>query len=649
MKTILYLFISLLFYNLVPAQITTPAIKANFGVDGNLKANYFTNVISNGTDDWFKQTKFGSGDFMIDTSGAAAIVAGYNTNPASRMLSFSRIMGPAFYSVLQNNLVIDAVFHRDFHGDDSTVFASGSNKNGMSPANWSCPVSQGIPDKNEILDAFTHIRRAGPSVTDSLWMFGGLSIENTNGNRYFDFELYQTDFYYDRSTNTFKGYSAEAGHTAWQFDASGNVIKAGDIIFSEEFSSSSLTLVEARIWVNKNALLTTPQNFNWGGQFDGDGNGATYGYASIVPKTAGDFYTGLQSTETTWAGPFSLVRTDNSVVTDYIPGQFLEFSVNLTKLGIDPGSYSNNPCGTPFRRVLIKTRSSTSFTSELKDFVAPFRMFDFPPVNAFSYLLYFCKVFPLTPVTVLNPNPNSIYTWTTNNGNIVGSNVGITIYVDRPGTYYVTQQLNAQCAYYSKDSVKLIFDSICRVLPVDIIDFSATKTNDNKASLTWQASANEEAAQYFIEYSLNGNIFLPLDTVPASKKSGIAGYAASFPLEKWNAAIIYFRIKVTGKDGRMKYSNIAALRNRDAAAPPGIFPNPTHGDTWLSYTTAVNQSADITIRDAFGKLVKSTRINIPPGSNPLRLADLSAYADGVYFISVKTPNTSFTQKILKLK
>jgi hypothetical protein len=74
----------------------------------------------------------------------------------------------------------------------------------MTPANWTCPVAQGIPDKNDILDAFAHVRRAGPNVTDSMWMFSGISIENTSGSRYFDFELYQTDIYYDRDNKNFQ-------------------------------------------------------------------------------------------------------------------------------------------------------------------------------------------------------------------------------------------------------------------------------------------------------------------------------------------------------------------------------------------------------------------------------------------------------------
>jgi hypothetical protein len=68
-----------------------------------------------------------------------------------------------------NRLLIDGIFIRDYHADDSTVFASGGNKNGMSPALWSTPTSQGVPDKNDILDVFMHVRREGPSGTDSLW------------------------------------------------------------------------------------------------------------------------------------------------------------------------------------------------------------------------------------------------------------------------------------------------------------------------------------------------------------------------------------------------------------------------------------------------------------------------------------------------
>lgn len=136
MKKLLSFLLLILFSNASSAQITTPVIKANFGVDADLRANYFNGAINSAVDDWYNNGTAGSGQYMIDTTGAAAIVAAYTSNPASRMFSFSRLMDPMPYTTVSNRLVLDAVFHRDYHGTDTTVFAAGSNKNGMSPATW---------------------------------------------------------------------------------------------------------------------------------------------------------------------------------------------------------------------------------------------------------------------------------------------------------------------------------------------------------------------------------------------------------------------------------------------------------------------------------------------------------------------------------
>ncbi|HYD22273.1 MAG TPA: hypothetical protein VEB40_12410, partial [Flavipsychrobacter sp.] len=151
------------------AQITNPVIKANFGVDADLRANYFNGFNQSGNDDWFLLPgSTGTGQFIIDTTGAAAIVSRYTTDLASRRLPFYKTMRYPGFTVINNRLLLDAVFIRDYHGDDSTVFGSGSNKNSQNPSDWTCPVSQGVPDKNDILDMMMHVRRAGPNPTDSL-------------------------------------------------------------------------------------------------------------------------------------------------------------------------------------------------------------------------------------------------------------------------------------------------------------------------------------------------------------------------------------------------------------------------------------------------------------------------------------------------
>jgi hypothetical protein len=448
------------------AQITTPVKRANFEVDGGLRANIFNGTPNSNTDDWFGNGDPGTGTFVIDTTGAGYINQLYINTPATRMLPLFRGMRYPQFSIVNNSMLIDAVFIRDHHGDDSTAFASGSNKNGMSPASWATPVAQGVPDKNDILDMFMHVRRAGVNVTDSLWLFGGVSLEGTGGNRYFDFEMYQTDIYYERASLSFKGYGPDAGHTSWEFDAAGNVLKAGDIIFTAEYGGSGLNNLEARIWVNKNAITTvTPTAFTWGGAFDGATAGSTYGYANILPSTAGTYYTGLQCGANTWAGPFSLVRVDNSVVTNYNADQFLEFSVNLSKLGLDPLVNVGDPCGMPFRRILVKSRSSNSFSAELKDFVGPFDFFRAPMAAASADIPVFCGSVGISTISVGNPLITSLYTWSTPDGHIVGDTIGTSITIDQPGSYIVRQELMDSCgSTYARDTVTILLDASCSLL-----------------------------------------------------------------------------------------------------------------------------------------------------------------------------------------
>src|SRR5262245_62054659 len=155
MKKTLPILLAFLYAGSIQSQITTPVVKANFGIDADTRANYFNGLATAAADDWYNRSA-GAGQYVIDTTGASAILSGYTTSPSTRMNTFSKVMKQDPYTTVSNRILLDAVFHRDFHGTDSTVFSSGSNKNGSSPASWACPVAQGIPDKNEILDVFCH-------------------------------------------------------------------------------------------------------------------------------------------------------------------------------------------------------------------------------------------------------------------------------------------------------------------------------------------------------------------------------------------------------------------------------------------------------------------------------------------------------------
>jgi hypothetical protein len=631
MKTLLP-FLLLVISFTAKGQVTTPVTNANFGVEGDLRANFFNKFLTFGTDDWFRKDN-GPGDFIIDTTGAAMIVANYTSNPATRMQPFFRGMRFPQFSVINSRILIDGVFIRDHHGDDSTVFASGSNKNAMNPALWTCPVSQGVPDKTDILDMMMHVRRDGPNSTDPLWMFGGVSIAQTSGNRYFDFEMYQTDIYYDRSVRKFKNYGPDAGHTSWKFDAAGNITQTGDIVFTAEFASKAISLLEARIWINKSDLAITPTAFNWGGLFDGDGAGATYGYANIVPKIAGDFYAGLTCEKNEWAGPFKLVLQDNSIIDTYTADQFMEFSVNLTKLGLDPLTASGDPCKMPFRKILVKSRSSTSFTAELKDFVGPFDFFRASRASAIADIPFFCGSSGVSNLSVTNPLVTSLYKWNTPDGHIATDSIGPNITVDQPGTYIVSQELMDSCgSTYARDTIVITLNPDCVMLKTSVIDF---RVANNLSSLYYEV---EKSTDNF-KFSTVGRL---------SRQDEYENFVYNFEDNQVNAAPdIYYRLKITDNNGRISYSKIIALPYSDEfITKVSMAPNPAVRETQLVISSTEDANVQVDVFNTAGIKIYTTNALIKKGTVVFTMADLQRWSPGVYIIKIKIGREIFNQKLV---
>ena len=179
-------------------------------------------------------------------------------------------MSVPLFSKMNGKLWLDAVYGRDYVATsplfDSTIFTSAA-KNGDNPTNWNGGTSN-IPDKNDLLDVYAHMRRDGTNIHDSLWFFTGVSTVGTSGSRYFDIELYKKDFSYNSLTGTFSTAGTEAGHTEWLFDASGNITQTGDMIIAVSFTPGSAPVVDLRIWVSQTTFSTvTPAYFKFGRQF----------------------------------------------------------------------------------------------------------------------------------------------------------------------------------------------------------------------------------------------------------------------------------------------------------------------------------------------------------------------------------------------
>jgi hypothetical protein len=436
--------------NLIAQVDNNGCVSANVGIDADVYSGALTfgqhsGASPIGTDDWFAGA---SGNGIISVTNLASIQA---LLQGTGDPTYEARMNAFFGAVVGGNTWYDAVFARDNFGGtgfvDPTAFPV-SSKNTQPPPAWSAGPAN-VLGKNDLLDVAAHVRRNGTSNTDDLYLSGLISRAEPGGAAYMDMEFFIENVTYTAGTG-FSYAGPDLGHTAFRFDASGNLTQMGDILVNILLiSGGTQPDLQMRIWVKRSDRLNpalVPATFQWGPEYDGPTTTSEYVYASILPLGTGSAcgYVNLTG-ELPTAPPWGHKGTNNNVYTSvYQPFALAEFGINLTDYGIDhafiPGY---DPCIYPHNSFCVKTRTSAAFTAALKDFAGPYEWGQSRPAIASGGALS-C----LNDQTTLSANPprtDVTYSWTTTNGNIVGSPTGSSITVDAVGDYLLTTVLQNGC------------------------------------------------------------------------------------------------------------------------------------------------------------------------------------------------------------
>jgi len=185
-------------------------------------------------------------------------------------------------------------------------------------------------------------------------------------------------------------------------------------------------------------------------------------------------------------------------------------------------------------------------------------------------------------------------------------------------------------------------------LPVTLISFAATLSQDNKVKVSWSTSMEINCKEYRIERSENGNIFNEVSSVAGSgTTSSMHSYSANDDVSSISGSIIYYRLMQLDLDNKRSYSKVIPVKIKKADKQINISPNPF--TSYLNINMEWNKKEVIAAKviNTQGKEVINKNIELNKGLNYVSIDELSKLPAGNYFIQFISSTERFTRKITK--
>lgn len=183
------------------------------------------------------------------------------------------------------------------------------------------------------------------------------------------------------------------------------------------------------------------------------------------------------------------------------------------------------------------------------------------------------------------------------------------------------------------ESTEYILGSIGNPLPLNLISFAGTKTNNN-ALLQWRTASEVNVSRFELQRSDNGQNFVSIGTVSAGGNNYSYTDAGVFNSKQ----TVYYRLKSVDIDGRFTQSSIIRLQ-KTIGGVATVFPNPVTDRIAIS---GLQQTGTVSLYDASGKLLLQQIVTAQTVT-----MDLSGYAKGMYLLQYAVEGEISNLKIIR--
>jgi hypothetical protein len=153
--------------------------------------------------------------------------------------------------------------------------------------------------------------------------------------------------------------------------------------------------------------------------------------------------------------------------------------------------------------------------------------------------------------------------------------------------------------------------------------------------------------EYVLERSVDGRNYTEVGTLSAANRTGTHYYNfTDRNITSLNAAVIYYRLKQKGIDGKYAHSRIVALpvdRDKNIVL---FYPNPVINEANVAITVNRQERLRIKITDNKGRLVKQMQWDVSAGSMSLSI-DVKNLAAGMYYLEIKGESMDYRKQFIK--
>ena len=176
------------------------------------------------------------------------------------------------------------------------------------------------------------------------------------------------------------------------------------------------------------------------------------------------------------------------------------------------------------------------------------------------------------------------------------------------------------------------------ILPVELVDFYATKTEKRTVMTNWVTGSELNSDYFEIQRSSNGSFF---ETIGVVQAAGNSNNLITYQFEDENPlnGMVYYRLKQIDFDGSFEYSDIRQIELKGEEAL--IYPNPV--TDWATVSLD-NKNVTVSIVSSTGKIIDTQEGYF---FNENYHFNVSSYPDGVYYLVVNEFGSTTTKKFVK--